>query len=137
MATAFRQVTPVEPERETRDDPLVAALEEAVAVVQEVARTADDLIVKAQALITSRREGREWEEILCDEETPLLSALLARTADAIGHANSRVRRAQIDVLYGSGMAMHRIGNLLGITRQRVAALLNASMQPPGAPNGEG
>ena len=32
------------------------------------------------------------------------------------------------MLYESGMAMHRIGALMGITRQRVAVLLNAAAE---------
>jgi hypothetical protein len=125
VATAVRAVTPRESEGEG-DDKLLAALIEAVGVLEEVGRGAGQIVAKAQALVAQRRDGREWDEILCAEEVPRLTALLSDSSEAIGRVNSRVRRAQTDVLYEQGLAMHRIGELLGITRQRVAVLLNAA-----------
>ncbi|HEV3354386.1 MAG TPA: hypothetical protein VG076_15770 [Acidimicrobiales bacterium] len=124
MATAVRPVTPGESAGEG-DDKLLAALVEAVGVLEEVGRGSGQIAAKAQALVAQRREGRRWDEILCAEEVPRLTALLSDSSEAIGRVNSRVRRAQTDVLYEQGLAMHRIGELLGITRQRVAVLLNA------------
>ncbi|MBV8296202.1 MAG: hypothetical protein JO085_05135 [Acidimicrobiia bacterium] len=116
-------------------DPLLHALLEAVAVLERVRDGADDLIDAAHALVTQRREGQSWEEILRDERTPRLSGLLADSAEAIGAVSSRVRRTQAEVLYRRGVPMHRIGSLLGITRQRVAALLKSIQQVEGQVGG--
>src|SRR3954468_1081240 len=132
MATVLRNVTPDEPERESEsDDRLLAALLEAAAVFEDVTRASRQLVDNAQALIAERRRGRAWEAILSEEESPRFSALLADCADAVGRVNSSVRRVEVDVLYESGMAMHRIGALMGITRQRVAVLLNAAAEAKG------
>ena len=132
MASTLRQV--IAPGTDTGDS-LLAALVDAVAVLQRVRDRADELIGKTQALIAERQAGRPWEEILRDEPAPRLSVLLADSADAVAGASSRVRRAQVEVLYRRGVAMHRIGSLLGITRQRVAVLLKATQQEEGEVGG--
>jgi len=114
------------------EDRLLAALVDAVTALEDVTRGSERLVAQAQALVAARREGREWEAILFEEESPRLSGLLADCADTVGRVSSTVRRVQADVLYDSGMPMHRIGTLMGITRQRVAVLLNATADAKGA-----
>src|SRR5947209_9097371 len=108
------------------EDRLLPALVDAVTALEDVSRGSERLVAQAQALVAARREGRAWEAILSEEESPRVSERLADCADAVGRVSSTVRRMQADVLYDSGMAMHRIGTLMGITRQRVAVLLKAS-----------
>jgi predicted XRE-type DNA-binding protein len=81
------------------------------------------LIAKANRLVRLRRDGLPWEEILLSEERPLMSVLFAETAEAMMRANSRVRRTQAQALRRAGVTLTRIGELLGVTRQRVSALL--------------
>jgi hypothetical protein len=128
VASSLRQVIAPEPDG---DDALVVSLIETISVLEQVRGEADELIAKAHRLVTQQRAGRPWEEILRDEPSPRLSVLLARSSDALAGASSRVRRTQVETLYRRGMAMHRIGALLGITRQRVAVLLKATHQPDG------
>lgn len=132
MAYTLRQV--IAPETDN-DDALVASLMETVAVLERVRDDAEVLIAKARDLVAQRRDGRPWDQILSEEDSPRLSALLADTTEAIGGVNSRVRRAQADLLYDEGMAMHRIGSLMGITRQRVAVLLSAAGDGKGRDGG--
>ena len=106
-------------------DPVLAALREMVTALDELVRTADDMTDRANALATLRRDGRSWDDLLFTEEARRLTALLAGGAEAVGRANSNVRRAQAGVLYGGGLSMEKIGKLLGISRQRVAILLKA------------
>jgi hypothetical protein len=115
------------PEAETNgEDALLDALVEAVAVLERIRDRADELIAKVQALVAERHDERPWEEILRDEAAPGVSVLLADNAEALAAASSRVRRAQVHALYRRGVPMHRIGSLLGITRQRVAVLLKTT-----------
>jgi hypothetical protein len=132
VAYTLRQV--IAPETDN-DDALVASLMETVAVLERVRDDAEVLIAKARDLVAQRRDGRPWDQILSEEDSPRLSALLADTTEAIGGVNSRVRRAQADLLYDEGMAMHRIGSLMGITRQRVAVLLSAAGDGKGRDGG--
>jgi hypothetical protein len=117
------------------EDGLLAAILEAVAVLERVRDEADELIATASALVAQRREGRPWEEILRDEAAPGVSVLLADNAEALAGASSRVRRAQVSALYRRGVPMHRIGSLLGITRQRVAVLLKTTRTEDGEVGG--
>jgi len=110
------------------DDALLDSLLEAVAVLERIRDSADGLVADANVLLAQRREGRPWEEILRDEPAPGVSVVFADRADALSGASSRLRRAQVDALYRRGVPMHRIGSLLGITRQRVAVLLKATRE---------
>jgi hypothetical protein len=125
VVSTARRMTPLEADSQGEDG-LLAAILQAVAVLERVRDQADDLIAAASKLLVQRREGRPWEEILRDEASPGLSVLLADNAEALAGASSRVRRAQVSALYRRGVPMHRIGSLLGITRQRVAVLLKTT-----------
>jgi len=103
--------------------------------MERIRDQADDLIAKAHTLLLQRREGRPWEEILRDEAAPGVSVLLADSCEGLAAASSRLRRAQVHALYGRGVPMHRIGSLLGITRQRVAVLLKTARNEDGSTAG--
>jgi hypothetical protein len=112
----------------TASDHVLAALDAMNAVVGQLARRADGMQAEADAVAAMRHEGRQWDEVLFTEEARRLTTALAETAEALGRANSELRRAQAAVLYSSGLSMERIGLLLGISRQRVAILLKAAEQ---------
>ncbi|MBV9411199.1 MAG: hypothetical protein JO148_06360 [Acidimicrobiia bacterium] len=117
-------------ERESSDasDHVLGALDAMNTVLGQLARRTAGMQAEADAVASMRREGGPWDEVLFTEEARRLTTLLAETAEALGRANSELRRAQAAVLYGSGLSMERIGLLLGISRQRVAILLKAADQ---------
>lgn len=109
-------------------DNVLGALDAMNAVLGQLARRTSGMRAEADAVAAMRRDGGPWDEVLFTDEARHLTAQLAESAEALGRANSELRRAQAAVLYGSGLSMERIGLLLGISRQRVAILLKAAEQ---------
>jgi hypothetical protein len=112
-------------------DAVLAALADAAAVLDRLVRSAAEMIDNADAVVALRRNGRAWTDVLAAEEARRLTATLAESAAAVGHANSEVRRAAVVALYSSGLSMQAIGRLLGVSRQRVAVVLRAATTPNG------
>ena len=108
-------------------DAVVAALDELTAALREIVRDADGIIQQADAVVARRRDGGSWVDVLFTDDARAVTASLAEASERIGRANSGMRRAQAAVLYRNGMSMERIGTLLGISRQRVAILLRATL----------
>jgi DNA-binding NarL/FixJ family response regulator len=107
-------------------DAVLAALADAVAVLDRLARSAGDMIDNADAVAALRRDGRAWTDVLATEEARRLTTTLAESAEAVGRANSEVRRAAVVALYSTGLSMQAIGQLLGVSRQRIAVVLRAA-----------
>lgn len=112
-------------------DTVLAALADAAAVLDRLVRSAAEMIDNADAVVSLRRKGRAWTDVLATEEARRLTATLAESAAAVGRANSEVRRAAVVALYSSGLSMQAIGRLLGVSRQRVAVVLRAATTPNG------
>lgn len=72
---------------------------------------------------TALGQGRSLQEIVPEEETPLLVGLLTESAEHLHAYGSRVRRSEARALYREGLTMDQIARLFGVTRQRVSALL--------------
>jgi hypothetical protein len=117
-----------ERESNAASDHVLAALDAMNDVLGQLARRTDGMRAQADAVAAMRRGGAEWDEVLFTDEARRLTTSLAESAEALGRANSELRRAQAGVLYASGLSMERIGLLLGISRQRVAILLKAAEQ---------
>ena len=124
----MREDTSAERESSEVADSVLAALDAMNEVLGQLGRRTDGMQAEAHAVTAMRRDGGQWDEVLFTDEARRLTTLLAESAEALGRANSELRRAQAAVLYGSGLSMERIGLLLGISRQRVAILLKAVEQ---------
>jgi hypothetical protein len=69
-----------------------------------------------------RAAGISYRDILCSEQSPLLELTKTRL-ETLQAAASRFRRATAKALSTEGVPMEQIGTLLGVTRQRVSALV--------------
>jgi len=97
-------------------DALCAALDENVASAQRIRKRA--AVIKAE-----REKGLSYSEIVPAGEHPLIPELVSANLERLFEAGSRLRRAEAKALHDEGLSMDAIGELFGVTRQRVSALL--------------
>ena len=105
-----------------RDDPMLAAITNLSDALRRFAGHAEELARDCDAAAAQREAGTSYREI-ADRRGPFIGESdgpLRELLDAVGE----YRRCQAKVLYSEGLTMARLGRLLGITRQRVAVLLD-------------
>ena len=107
-------------------DDVLATLDDLVKILRETSERNDTAIQRADAIRRLRDRGHAYREIVPMEERPLIVELLTQTLYELSEASGRFRRAEARALYSEGLTMAEIGDLFGITRQRVAALLESS-----------
>ena len=105
------------------DDELLDALEELVTAAQQNNERNQQLIERARTVQRERRNGAAWREIITEEHRPLIVELLSQNMNVLSSVGSRVRRLEAEALHSEGMTMEAIGELFGVTRQRVSELL--------------
>lgn len=111
----------------TTDEDLLTALDELVAALKENTARNHEAIVRAEEIKRQRAAGLPWSEIVTGDR-PLIVELLTRNLSALTTAGSRLRRLEARALHDEGLSMERIGQLFGVTRQRISELLR---QPNG------
>ena len=105
------------------DDAATAALE---ALVTELGtciaqlRHAHD---RAERLLTHRRAGGPWLEIVTTESKPLVVESISAVMSSLATAGHAWRREQALALQREDVSINRIAALFGVTRQRISALL--------------
>jgi hypothetical protein len=107
-------------------DPVLAALEELVLVLQETTELNRAAIRRADAIRRLRGNGHPYSEIVPMEERPLIVELLTQSLYDLAAVSSRLRKVEARALYSEGLTMAEIADLFGVTRQRIAALLGST-----------
>jgi hypothetical protein len=105
------------------DDPAVQALGElSTQIRQSIAQlqAADDRLAHLAEL---RATGRSWLDIVSNEDRPLVVETITRVLEELGETGSRFRREEALALKRENVSTYRIGELFGVTRQRISALL--------------
>jgi hypothetical protein len=113
-------------------DPTLLALEELVAAAEQVARMSAHVTDRAGHIRTRRLEGRPYRQIVAGENGPLIAAQLTENIQRLEAAGTRFRQAEAAALHEEGMTMEEIGQLFGLTRQRISTLIRAASAPPPA-----
>jgi hypothetical protein len=108
---------------EPTDDELLQALDGLVRALQENNRRNSEVLERAQEIQRLRRDGQAWRRIGDEGPKPLIVELLSQNMNALSQAGSRLRRLEAQTLHDEGMTMEAIGQLFGVTRQRVSELL--------------
>ncbi|MFP5071223.1 hypothetical protein ACLFMI_16365 [Pseudonocardia nantongensis] len=112
------------------EEPAVRALRE---LREQLAATVGDLETAADRLAELaelRAAGRSWSEIVLDEDRPLIVETITQALDDLGAVGSRFRREEARALHREEMGISRIGQLFGVSRQRISALIH------GGPSGD-
>jgi hypothetical protein len=114
--------------RRERDDVLVA-LEDLLLAADQVEAAVQTLRRRGAQLEAARSDGVAYRALVGEEHRPLIAELLTETIKRFEAAGTRFRQAEARALHGEGVTMSQIGDLFGLTRQRISVLLRAT--PPG------
>ena len=95
---------------------LLVAVDECVAELQDVRRRAEDLL-------TARRSGSSWLDIVSSEQRPLVVESISSVMATLARAGSTWRREEAHALHSEDVSINRIAAMFGVTRQRISALL--------------
>lgn len=93
----------------------------------QLAATVGDLETAADRLAQLaelRTAGHSWSEIVLDEDRPLIVETITQALDDLGAVGSRFRREEARALHREEMSISRIGELFGVSRQRISALIH-------------
>lgn len=99
------------------------ALEGLRVAVQTAQAELEQVLARADVLAEHRRAGRDYAEIVGQEERPLLVERLTSVLDELSVAGAAFRRAEARALHRQGLSQEAIAALFGVTRQRVSVLL--------------
>lgn len=105
-------------------DPALAALERLLCALEEIERDFATIRVRAEHIKRQRAAGVEYRALVPDEVRPLVVQLLSSVQEHLSVAGSDWRREEALALHREGVSMEAIGELFGVSRQRVSALLS-------------
>jgi hypothetical protein len=118
-------------------DGALRALDE---LCDQIDRTINDLQAAKQRLRQlerSRAAGVSWTEIVSNENRPLVVETITAVLADLGETGSRFRREEARALHREKVSITRIGELFGVSRQRVSTILRgrqpSSRTKPGTP----
>jgi uncharacterized heparinase superfamily protein len=113
---------------ERMGDDVVATLRELCRTLEQNEERARTLLDKGSALAGRRDEGQSWIDLTESEDGRRTVELLSDAAEALMRANAAFRRALAKALYTDGATLTHIGEVLGVSRQRVAFLLASEQE---------
>jgi hypothetical protein len=106
-------------------------------VLEEVADAADDVADEqrqvargARAMQRRRDRGWSWARILHEEAAPGVVVLLRRSTRRLAAATGRLTQALVAGLSGEGESRRKIARRLGVTHQRISAIVKSGNRPP-------
>ena len=111
-----------------KPDPVLDALDHLERALDEAGAQTKMVLDRADLIRRLRAEGQSYRDIVPAEPSPLIVEYLTHRLQVISDASSRLRKAEARALYDEGLTMAEIGDLFGVSRQRVAALLRRDAQ---------
>ncbi|MCA1847094.1 MAG: hypothetical protein LC792_28665 [Actinobacteria bacterium] len=110
---------------------MVSALDEVAAAADEVADDQRRVARQARTMQRLRDRGWSWGRILDREAAPGLLESLRRSIRRLTTATGRLAQTLAAGLTAEGESRRRIGRRLGVTHQRVSAMVNGEQCPDG------
>lgn len=105
------------------DEPMTGALEDLAQAADMTARDQQRLARRARDMVRQRGRGRSWSSILESEKQPGALELLGISARRLASIGGRFRCALGRVLTAEGRSTRQVAKDLGVTHQRVSAML--------------
>jgi hypothetical protein len=114
------------------------ALQDLVAELDRCVEELTQARVRAEELLSERRSGYTWTDIVSREARPLVVERISTVLASLTGAGHAWRREQALALQGEQVSINRIAAMFGVTRQRISALLRERGEPagPGVPGVE-
>jgi PAS domain S-box-containing protein len=107
------------------DEELFEALDDVLRVLERGWERVEVVGARAAELRAGRSGGLSYAELLTGARNPLVLDVLSELLDGLFDAGSRLRRAEARALYADSLSMDKIATLLGVSRQRVSAIINS------------
>jgi len=105
-------------------DSLTAALDDLAEKAERTSAEQQLIADSARAMTAEYRRGRSWAAILGGEGQPSVLTLLGSSLRRLSQTSSRVRAAVASALVKEGLSTRQIAAHLGVTHQRISAMLN-------------
>lgn len=125
----------LETDQRENDRVVLAALDAVTEASQASAEAAEQVSGRAQEIRYLRSHGRSWHAIAASGSTPSLVAILTQTLTMLARATTCLRRSLLQALVGEGLAHNALGDLFGLSRQRVGAILKQNGERHRPPSG--
>jgi len=104
------------------DDPVLGAMGSAVFALRRFAHHSAEILEAFDRAAGMRESGAPYRQIA--EQERLFIDFASGPYKELVDAISALRRQQVSALYDEGMTMAELGRLLGVTRQRIAVILD-------------
>jgi hypothetical protein len=105
------------------DDGVVRALVELRLGLIDTIAGLTAAVEQADSMIDKRRSGQAWSQIAVSEPSPMISEIVTHALEDLGEVGRRYRHEKAAALRREGLSTRSIGELFGVSRQRVSALL--------------
>lgn len=116
------------PHQPSAPDPVLDAMGGAVGALRRFADHTTDVLKAFDRAGELRETGASYSEI-AEQERLFLDFACGPYRELLD-AVSALRRRQVRALYDEGLTMAQLGRLLGVTRQRIAVLLDDRAKRP-------
>jgi len=116
--------------KRTEQDEVLEALDQLVEALSEGIDRMEFALDLASAMRERRLDGETHADIEVGMKGPGLQELIANHVLAVQSEASRLRRAWARTLRSEGLTVQEIGELFGVSHQRVSFLLNRDAGEP-------
>jgi len=110
------------------DDPVLAAMGGAIGALRRFAHHTTEVLEAFERAAGMRETGASYRQI-AEQERVFIDFASGPYRELVDAVNA-LRRNEVRALYDEGMTMAQLGRLLGVTRQRIAVILDEKRTRP-------